>query len=142
MVGGQVEDLEATGATPDGVRLERIHRAKTGALLGVAVELGALLEGVEGASRAEFAGFGRRLGLLFQIADDILDVTGSAASLGKSPGKDAAAGKLTYPAVYGLEAARRKRDELASSLADEAQRLERGLGVLGALVNYVARRDR
>jgi len=142
MVGGQVEDLEATGADPDGARLERIHGAKTGALLGAAVELGALLAGAAPAPRTEFAGFGRRLGLLFQIADDILDVTGSAASLGKSPGKDAAAGKLTYPGVYGLEAARRERDRLAASLADDARRLEGGGGVLGALVSYVARRDR
>ena len=142
MVGGQVEDLAATGATPDGERLERIHSAKTGALLGAAVELGALLAGAVGAARAAFADFGRRLGLLFQIADDILDVTGSAASLGKSPGKDAAAGKLTYPAVYGLEAARHSRDELASALAGEAERLEHGAGALGALVGYVARRDR
>ncbi len=142
MVGGQVEDLEATGAAPDAARLERIHSAKTGALLGAAVELGALLAGAGPAATAEFARFGRRLGLLFQIADDILDVTGSAAALGKSPGKDAAAGKLTYPAVYGLDAARRELDALAAALAGEARGLEGGDGALGALVGYVARRDR
>ncbi len=142
MVGGQVEDLEATGAAPDGERLRRIHRAKTGALLGAATEMGALLAGARSEPRAEFARFGTRLGLLFQIADDILDVTGSAASLGKSPGKDAAAGKLTYPAVYGLDAARRERDVLADSLAEDARRLEGGDGTLSALVAFVARRDR
>jgi geranylgeranyl diphosphate synthase type II len=142
MVGGQVEDLEATGAAPDGARLERIHGAKTGALIGAAVELGALLAGADDARRQAFARFGRRLGLLFQIADDILDVTGTAASLGKSPGKDAAAGKLTYPAVWGLEAARKELDALAGSLLREAEELEGGAGTLGALVNYVARRDR
>ena len=142
MVGGQVEDLEATGAAPDGARLERIHGAKTGALLGAAVELGALLAGATRETRAQFGAFGRRMGLMFQIADDILDVTGSAASLGKSPGKDAAAGKLTYPAVYGLSAACRERDALAAALADEARRLVGEGGTLGALVVYVARRDR
>jgi len=142
MVGGQVEDLEATGAAPDGERLRRIHGAKTGALLGAATELGALHAGAGPAARAEFAAFGRRLGLLFQIADDILDVTGSAASLGKSPGKDAAAGKLTYPAVYGLDAARRELDALAGSLAADAARLEGRDGTLVAFVAYVARRDR
>ncbi len=142
MVGGQVEDLAATGAAPDAARLERIHGAKTGALLGAAVELGALLAGAADATTAEFARFGRRLGLLFQIADDILDVTGSAAALGKSPGKDAAAGKLTYPGVYGLDAARRERDALAAELAGDARRLEGGDGALGALAEYVARRDR
>jgi geranylgeranyl diphosphate synthase, type II len=142
MVGGQVEDLEATGAAPDGVRLERIHGAKTGALIGAAVELGPLLAGTDDARRQAFGRFGRRLGLLFQIADDILDVTGTAASLGKSPGKDAAAGKLTYPAVWGLEAARKELDALAGSLLREAEELEGGAGTLGALVSYVARRDR
>ena len=142
MVGGQVEDLEATGAAPDGARLERIHGAKTGALIGAAVELGPLLAGTDAARRQAFGRFGRRLGLLFQIADDILDVTGTAASLGKSPGKDAAAGKLTYPAVWGLEAARKELDALAGSLVREAEELEGGAGTLGALVSYVARRDR
>jgi len=142
MVGGQVEDIEATGAGPDARRLERVHRAKTGALLAASVELGALLAGAQGARRAAFARFGLGLGLLFQIVDDILDVTGTAASLGKSPGKDAAAGKLTYPAVYGLDLARAKLAELAASLDVEARGLEGDDSVLAALVDYVARRDR
>jgi geranylgeranyl diphosphate synthase type II len=142
MVGGQVEDLEATGAAGDAARLERIHCAKTGALLAVAVEVGALVAGVDGERRHAFAEFGRGLGLLFQIADDILDVTGTAASLGKSPGKDAAAGKLTYPAVYGLEAARSRLTELAAELSRKAAGLEGTGGVLDGLVSYVARRDR
>jgi geranylgeranyl diphosphate synthase type II len=142
MVGGQVEDLEATGGPPDAARLDRIHRAKTGALIGAAVELGALLADAERSRRSEFAAFGQRLGVLFQIADDILDVTGSAASLGKSPGKDAAAGKLTYPAVFGLEPARRELERLAGSLLEEAGELEGNEGPLCALVRYVARRDR
>ena len=142
MVGGQVEDVEATGAAPDGARLERIHRAKTGALIAAAVELGAIHAGLDAARRAPFAEFGLRLGLCFQIADDILDVTGSAASLGKSPGKDAAAGKLTYPATYGLAAARSRLEALAGEAAREAAQLEGGEGPLGAMVDYVARRDR
>jgi geranylgeranyl diphosphate synthase type II len=142
MVGGQVEDLEAAGGAPDAARLERIHRAKTGALIGAAVELGALLAGFDGARRRVFADFGARLGLLFQIADDILDVTGSAESLGKSPGKDAAAGKLTYPAVYGLDAANRELEALSRVLVLEAEGLEGSGGTLGAMVSYVARRDR
>ncbi len=142
MVGGQVEDLEATGQAPDVERLDRIHRAKTGALIGASVQLGAMLGGAEGSRLAAFADFGRRLGLLFQIADDILDVTGSAASLGKSPGKDAAAGKLTYPGVFGLERAHRELETLAGTLARDAGTLEGSRGTLGAMVGYVARRDR
>ena len=142
MVGGQIEDLEATGAGGDSARLELIHRAKTGALFTAAVELGALVAGVDEERRHAFTEFGRGVGLLFQIADDILDVTGTAASLGKSPGKDAAAGKLTYPAVYGLEAARGRLAELAAELSGAAVRLEGAGGVLDGLVAYVARRDR
>jgi len=142
MVGGQVEDLEATGEPPDAGRLDRIHRAKTGALIGAAVELGVLLAGADGSRRQAFAAFGQRLGLLFQIADDILDVTGSAASLGKSPGKDATAGKLTYPAVFGLDAANRELEALAEALTREAEGIEGRGGTLGAMVNYVARRNR
>jgi geranylgeranyl diphosphate synthase, type II len=143
MVGGQVEDLEATGKPLDAERLERIHRAKTGALLRVSVELGAILAGVVDATlRQAFARFGAGLGLLFQIADDILDVTGTASTLGKSPGKDAAAGKLTYPAVFGLDAARSELQRLARVLDAQACELEGREGALAALVDYVARRDR
>lgn len=142
MVGGQVEDLEATAGPADATRLERIHRAKTGALLAAAVELGALYAGAAERHREEFARFGRGLGLMFQIADDILDVTGSAASLGKSPGKDAAAGKLTYPGVFGLEAARRELIGLADGLCAEAQTLAHDSTELVAMIRYVAGRDR
>lgn len=142
MVGGQVEDLEATGQPPDARRLERIHRAKTGALLAASVELGAVLAGVDAPTRERFARFGQSLGLLFQIADDILDVTGTAASLGKSPGKDAAAGKLTYPAVYGLAAARRELVRLAETLRADAEAMGGRGSTLVSLVEYVASRDR
>ena len=143
MVGGQVEDMEATGQAPDGERLERIHRAKTGALLRASVELGAILAGVvDSTQRQAFARFGAGVGLLFQISDDILDVTGTAAELGKSPGKDAAAGKLTYPAVYGLDAARAELEKLARSLIRNALDLEGPEGALAGLVDYLGRRDR
>jgi geranylgeranyl pyrophosphate synthase len=101
-----------------------------------------LVAGVDGARRGEFIEFGRGLGLLFQVADDILDVTGTAASLGKSPGKDAATGKLTYPAVYGLDVARSRLAEFAAGLSRQAAALEGADGVLDGLVAYVARRDR
>jgi geranylgeranyl pyrophosphate synthase len=141
MVGGQVEDLEATGGGRDAQRLERIHSAKTGALLAAAVELGALLAGAAGATRDAYRHFGQRLGLLFQVADDILDVTGTAESLGKSPGKDVAAGKLTYPGVYGLGAAREELARLLVAVETEAAALEGEGGVLAAVARFCARRD-
>lgn len=142
MVGGQVEDVEATGAPPQVGRLERVHQAKTGALLGAAVELGAVVAGASPAVREKCERFGKALGLLFQVADDILDVTGTAESLGKTAGKDAAAGKLTYPAVYGLDAACRYRDELAREVAALAVDLEGPGGRFAALTSFVAGRDR
>jgi len=145
MVGGQMEDLEATGQVrgsdrdPE-QRLQRIHRHKTGCLLQASVELGAVLAGVTGAEQERFARFGERLGLAFQVADDVLDATASAAELGKSPGKDAAAGKLTYVTLYGLDSARTLLAELEEQMVALAEDLEGADGPLAGLARYVARR--
>ena len=145
MVGGQMEDLLATGsgghqASAAAARLERIHRAKTGRLIEASVELGAVLAGADDDRRRAFATFGSALGLGFQIADDILDATATAAELGKSPGKDAQAGKLTYVTLHGLDAARRRLDELESELVDRARDLDGPAGNLGAVARFVVRR--
>jgi geranylgeranyl pyrophosphate synthase len=145
MVGGQVEDLEATGHF-DGAagdleeRLDRIHRHKTGALLKASVELGAVLAGVDVSRRKLFVDYGEDLGLAFQIADDILDATAAAEDLGKSPGKDEAAGKLTYVTLYGLDQAQRRLDELEQQLVEKAEAIEGSNGDLGALARFVCRR--
>lgn len=147
MVGGQMEDLEATGqVTGDGmsgdpgVRLDRIHRHKTGCLLRASVELGAVLAGLGVEERVHFVLFGRRLGLAFQVADDVLDATATAAELGKSPGKDAEADKLTWVTLYGLEAARRKLVELESEMVELATDIEGPDGELAAVARNVVRR--
>jgi geranylgeranyl pyrophosphate synthase len=145
MVGGQMEDLEATGqvagsAGDPSVRLERIHAHKTGCLLQASVELGAVLAGVDEPARGRYARFGAALGLAFQVADDILDATASAAELGKSPGKDEAAGKLTYVTLYGLDSARSRLGELEEELVGLAAGLEGPAGPLAALARYVTRR--
>jgi geranylgeranyl pyrophosphate synthase len=105
MAAGQQWDLEGVGPTPDRPGLERIHRLKTGALLGAAVSLGAACAGRRGADleRAEAAGV--ELGIAFQMVDDVLDETAPAEVLGKSPGKDAVQGKVTATRVFGAEAA-------------------------------------
>jgi len=146
MVGGQVEDLEATGTVrPDdpvaAERLERIHRHKTGCLLRASVELGALLAGVGEEERAGFRRYGERLGMAFQVTDDILDATASAQQLGKSPGKDEAAGKLTYVTLYGLERATMLLNELEDELAQLSLELEGPDGDLGALAHFVCIRS-
>lgn len=145
MVGGQMEDLEATGqvagaAGDPSVRLERIHAHKTGCLLRAAVELGAVLAGVDDSARERYARFGEALGLAFQVADDILDATASATELGKSPGKDAATGKLTYVTLYGLDQARSRLPQLEEELVALAGGLEAPDGPLAALARYVTRR--
>ena len=145
MVGGQMEDLEATGqiageAVDPRERLDRIHRAKTGRLLAASVELGAVLAGVDEARREALAGFGADLGLAFQVADDILDATATAADLGKSPGKDADAGKLTYVTLYGLDSARARLADLEATLVERAVEIEGPDGDLAAVAAFVARR--
>jgi geranylgeranyl diphosphate synthase type II len=130
MVGGQVLDLEGEGKAVSAARLVRIHAGKTGALLAASVECGAVLAGASGKQRKALAQYGRHVGLAFQIADDILNVSGDARKLGKKTGSDAAHGKATYPALFGLEKSRalaRKELQLAlgalASFGDQADPL-------------------
>jgi geranylgeranyl pyrophosphate synthase len=106
MVGGQAYDLAAESGAVTGAELERIHQRKTGALMGVAVRCGAIIAGASEAELSALSHYGAQLGLLFQITDDLLDVTATVEDLGKTPGKDARARKATYPALYGVEATR------------------------------------
>ena len=112
MVGGQLADLEAERKPPVAAPLEWIHQHKTGALISASVEVGALHAGATRADRAAMARYGEAVGLAFQITDDVLDRTASAAALGKTPGKDEKSGKVTYPALLGLDASRREAERL------------------------------
>lgn len=109
MVGGQALDLQAVGsaATFDAQSLQDMHARKTGALIRAAATAGAIMAGGSDESVRAVDEYGRHLGLAFQIVDDILDVEGEAKDLGKTTGKDAKAGKPTYPSLYGLESSRR-----------------------------------
>jgi len=139
MVGGQVEDLAAEGAAPDRARLERIHAGKTAALIAAACAGGARAAGVEPSTVAAFNAFGEHLGLAFQIVDDVLDETGSAQGLGKTPGKDKAGSKMTYVALEGVAAARqraeRERDRALACLGGHDRD-----GLLAALAKHVVER--
>ena len=118
MVSGQVVDMASEGKPVSAETLSYIHRHKTGALIHVAVRIGGLLGQAAPAQQAQLEAYAAHVGLAFQIADDILDVTKSAEELGKTPGKDVAAGKATYVALYGLDAARQKLEaEVAGALA-------------------------
>jgi geranylgeranyl diphosphate synthase, type II len=106
MIGGQVTDLEGERQAPTAELLDSIHRAKTGALLRASVRMGGICGGADTAQSDALSRYGEHVGLAFQIVDDILDVEESSEALGKTAGKDAAQGKITFPAVYGLEASR------------------------------------
>lgn len=119
MVGGQVADLEAEGQSVSSDGLEFIHRHKTGALIQAASEVGAVVGGGSDDQIAHLARYGENIGLAFQIIDDILDVTGSAETLGKSAGKDVKAGKATYPHIHGIKNAQERASELVAGALDE-----------------------
>jgi geranylgeranyl diphosphate synthase type II len=116
MIAGQMADLEAEGRRVSARQLEAIHRGKTGALIRASVRTGALFAGADGPSLQRLSRFGAKLGLAFQIVDDVLDVRSSTRRLGKTVHKDAAHGKATYPAVHGLE----KSQRMAGKLVEEA----------------------
>jgi geranylgeranyl diphosphate synthase type II len=119
MIGGQVTDIESERQPPTAALLDSIHRAKTGALLRASVRMGGIAARGSDSQIEALSQYGEHVGLAFQIVDDILDVEESSAALGKTAGKDAAQGKITFPAVYGLEASREMAQEQCR-LAHEA----------------------
>ena len=143
MIGGQMADLEAEKRWPEDApaALEWIHRRKTGALIAVAVRLGGVYAGASPARDRQLLALGERVGLLFQIADDILDVVGSAETLGKSVGKDARAEKLTYPGLFGLEESRRRLAVVADEALALARRLPSGGAGFADLVQFLVSRQ-
>lgn len=118
MVGGQVLDLEGEGTAQNLEAIERIDRWKTGALFVCCCRSGAILAGADEAAVGALTRYGKAIGVLYQISDDILDLTANAAKLGKTPGKDTAAGKLTYPAALGLDGARQAVSEKTGQARD------------------------
>jgi geranylgeranyl diphosphate synthase type II len=130
MIGGQVADIEGEGQPATAELLESIHRAKTGALLRASVRMGAICGGADARQLAALSSYGEHVGLAFQIVDDILDVEESSEALGKTAGKDAAQGKITFPAVYGLAESRcmaqkecERAHEALEAFGPRAQRL-------------------
>jgi geranylgeranyl diphosphate synthase type II len=142
MVGGQAIDLDAagSGASFDGEGLRAMHARKTGALIRAAAAAGAVMAGATDSQLAAIETFASHLGLAFQIVDDILDVEGASQDLGKTAGKDAAAGKPTYPALYGLELSRQMAADCVSRALTALQdaRLE---GHLPSIATWVTSRS-
>ena len=145
MIGGQAEDLAAEAGWPSGpgaaaAALDRIHRGKTGALLVASLRLGGIYAAATPAEDLILRDLGEAVGLLFQIRDDILDVEGSASALGKTPGKDAAASKLTYPALHGLDRSRERLKELGQEAMDRIADLPRERESWVELISFLDRR--
>jgi len=139
MIGGQYLDVTTDGRVdPDG--LAALHSLKTGRLLQASVLAATAVAGLSEAEREPWAEFGRELGLLFQIVDDILDATGTAEELGKTPGKDEAAGKVTYVSLHGLGHARELADEARARVTARLDALRADTSVLAELVATI--RDR
>ena len=142
MVGGQAIDLGAAEEKSgmDAAALRDMHARKTGALIRASALAGASMAGATAAQCSAMAEYGQQIGLAFQIVDDILDVEGASADLGKTAGKDAAAGKPTYPALYGLDASKRLAAECVDR-AIAALDAERLSGQLPALAHWVVGRQ-
>lgn len=140
MIGGQVLDLEGEDTQPTEDSVMAIHRAKTGALIRVSIVTGGVFAGADQAQVAALTSFGSKAGLAFQIIDDVLDMTGDAASLGKTAGKDAASRKATWPAVHGIPAsvahAQQFIDQAFAELAPFGERAE----PLKAVARYLVER--
>ena len=153
MIGGQVMDLESEGAKPTAELVERIHRAKTGALITTSIVCGGLLglghclsDGGTSLPCSQrdvitaLRSFGENAGLAFQIVDDILDMTETSASLGKTAGKDTATDKATWPAVFGLEQSRRDADALIADAFAALKPFGAGADPLKAVARFLVER--
>jgi geranylgeranyl pyrophosphate synthase len=135
MIGGQLLDLEAEGAPQTLEALERVHRLKTGALIMASVSLGARAARASDARREALARYGAAIGLAFQIADDVLDVTSTTDELGKTAGRDLALQKSTYPALLGVDGAM----ERAVALVEDGCAALAAEGLLTATLEHLAR---
>ncbi len=142
MVGGQAFDMDATGLKLSIEALQRMHRAKTGALLTAAVELGALTAGASDATRDALRDFGSLVGLAFQIVDDLLDATENTQQIGKAAGTDAAAGKNTFPGLLGVDASRLRASGLHDDAIAALHRAGIDSGPLHAIAHQIVERTR
>jgi farnesyl diphosphate synthase len=142
MAGGQMMDIVAEGQGYDLPTITRLQQLKTGALLGAAVEMGAILGRVPAEGRSHLRNYARDIGLAFQIADDLLDVEGDEAAAGKALRKDAGAGKATFVSLMGVDAARVQAqalvDQAIGHLASHGQEAD----LLRDLARYIVERDR
>jgi len=140
MIGGQVVDLEAEHKKPDLATLEYIHRSKTAALIMASVVSGGMYAGADAADIGRLRIYGQSIGLAFQIVDDVLDVTQTSEQLGKTAGKDTAAEKATYPALFGVEESLRRADALVNQACAQLDRFGERATTLKELARFLVAR--
>jgi farnesyl diphosphate synthase/geranylgeranyl diphosphate synthase type II len=140
MVGGQWLDLAAEGRDLDAGQLVTIHRGKTGALIRACCELGGIAAGAGASQMAALTAFGHDVGLAFQVADDVLDATGSSESLGKTAGRDAILAKSTYVSLLGVEGASAEAERLVEQAVARLQHTGLASGPLADLAGFIITR--
>jgi geranylgeranyl diphosphate synthase type II len=141
MVAGQALDLEAESREVTSDEVSRIHSHKTGALIYTAARAGALIAGANKNELDSVTDYGINLGLLFQITDDLLDVTATAEELGKTPGKDARAKKATFPSVYGVEVTRKTIAAVHATTCTALEQINRPSELLKSIADLIMNRD-
>ncbi len=141
LVGGQEDDLQSEFSTEGVEQLERIHRRKTGAMICVSLRLGGLIGGADRQQLSALNLYGEKIGLAFQIVDDLLDLSGDASTMGKKTGKDADRGKLTFPAVLGIDASRQRAQRLIAEACESIARFGPRAAGLEALARYILERN-
>jgi geranylgeranyl pyrophosphate synthase len=141
MVAGQAHDLEAESREVTSAELERIHHRKTGALIRTAARCGAIIAGADARELDAVSEYATNLGLLFQITDDLLDVTATAEDLGKTPGKDARSRKATYPALYGIEATHIQLEVVHRAAGDALESIGQAAELLRSLTDHIRERQ-
>jgi len=141
MVGGQVADIESEGKEVDLPQLQYIHTHKTGAMILASIRVGARLGGAGGETLRAFTQYAERIGLAFQITDDILNVEGKAAALGKSTGTDLSRGKATYPSLLGLEESKRRATELVELAVESLKPYGPGADPLREIARFIIARE-
>jgi geranylgeranyl diphosphate synthase type II len=142
LVGGQSDDLAAQFSQGALESLESIHARKTGAMILASLELGCLVSGGTAWMRESLVSYGQRLGLAFQITDDLLDVRGDAAEVGKRVGKDSNRGKVTFPGVLGVNESVRRAEQLIGQATEALRPFGPSAAGLEALARYVLERNR
>lgn len=140
MVGGQAADIESEGREPTLEALEFIHENKTGKALVAALRVGAFAASADVAALDALTSYGRKIGLAFQVSDDLLDVRGTAEEMGKAVGKDAGKGKLTYPGLVGVEKAAARARELSEGAVADLELFGGTADRLRSLASFIVER--